>query len=399
MLGGEDAGAEETFNCITGLAARLLGAPFALVSLMEESRNCLKSHHGFEANDIQGNWEFFSQTLLSEDILIVPNATADDRFRFNPLVIGEPHVRFYAGIPLRSRDGQTYGTLSVVDQVPRSGLSDMQRKILRELAGMVINGLGADQAVKQMRQGFDEQQDLLERSQNLCRAKSDFLAHLSHELRNPLNAVLGYTDLMLSAPHGPLGDTRYRDYMLAVQASGSHMLSLVTDILEFAKLESGGVKLTFEMFDLHELFHQTQQMLARSAEEKGVFLLFPEAPEGKPSAVIEADVVKVRQILINLVSNAIKFTPAGGLITLQLEQTGDKMVRFKVKDTGIGIAPENMERVMAPFGQVAGAASHEGFGLGLPITKGLIERHGGRLHISSTPGVGTEVEVQLPCRH
>lgn len=393
-----DTPPEEAFDRVTRLAARLLGSPIALISLVDERRQWFKSHYGADLSETPREWAFCGHAILEDDVMVVPDATKDDRFRFNPLVVDEPRIRFYAGMPLRSPHGTNLGTLCVIDRTPRLGLSEVQRQILKDLAAIVIDELELRLSARRVLNSYRERQELIERVQTAYRSKSDFLAHISHELRNPLNAILGYADLLLSAPYGPLGDPRYAEYIGAVQASGSHMLALVTDILEYAKLEGGTSTLTLETVDLQDVARETLQILGHVAEEKGVRLDIVSPADAANPVAVEADAVKIRQMLINLVSNAIKFTPAGGQVSIYLDRLPD-MARIVVKDTGIGIAPGDMAKVMAPFGQVRSNGSpQDGFGLGLPITKALVERHGGTLEIVSTPNQGTEVQLLLPFR-
>jgi signal transduction histidine kinase len=226
------------------------------------------------------------------------------------------------------------------------------------------------------------------------RAKSEFLANMSHELRTPLNAIIGFSTLMHDAAFGPLHE-RYRSYAKIVTDSGSHLLSLINDILDIAKAESQGLELGDAEVDLSEVVTFSVAMVEPMAVNCKVACQST-VDDGLP--LFWGDGKKLRQILINLLSNAVKFTPAGGTVrlTVQREQSGGLMV--SVADTGIGIAADKIPVALAPFGQVDSslARKYDGVGLGLPLTKRLIELHGGTMEISSEPGQGTTVTARFP---
>ncbi|HHN67830.1 MAG TPA: PAS domain S-box protein [Thermopetrobacter sp.] len=225
------------------------------------------------------------------------------------------------------------------------------------------------------------------------RAKSEFLANMSHELRTPLNPIIGFADTMRGEVLGPLPE-KYRDYAAHIGASARHMLTLVEDMLDMARIEAGRMALRPEKTDLARVVSEAAQMLASEAREKKLALAVE-----VPRLTLMADPRRLKQVVINLLSNAIKFTDAGGRILVAAEAGGEQ-VRLMVRDTGIGIAPEMIEKLCQPFEQVESATrrSNGGSGLGLAISRSLVEMHGGRLEIASTPGEGTTVTVILPRR-
>jgi len=226
------------------------------------------------------------------------------------------------------------------------------------------------------------------------RTKSEFLANMSHELRTPLNAVIGFSELMRKELLGPLGSERYLEYAADIYESGSHLLGVINDILDLSKIEAGKIDLEEETFDLSVAVDATLRLIRERAERRQIALA---ARIGASVPQLRADERKVKQILINLLSNAVKFTPEGGSVTISAERRPDGLV-IAVTDTGIGIAPEDVPRALEPFKQVSAAhnRTHEGTGLGLPLTKRLVELHGGRLEIESAVGRGTTVSVQFP---
>ncbi len=225
-------------------------------------------------------------------------------------------------------------------------------------------------------------------------SKSEFLANMSHELRTPLNAINGFSEIMAGEMFGPLGHARYKEYAGDILNSGQHLLSLINDILDMSKIESGKMTLRFEPVAIDEVVEDTLRLVRQRAEKAGLKIRV-HLPQSLPE--IEADFRALKQVLINLMTNAVKFTPQGGTITVSAVQT-DINVHVRVTDTGIGIAEKDKERLAKPFEQIENQFSKtkEGTGLGLALTKSLIEMHNGRMDVDSQLGQGTTVEVTLP---
>jgi signal transduction histidine kinase len=234
-----------------------------------------------------------------------------------------------------------------------------------------------------------------DQAENANQTKSEFLAAMSHELRTPLNAIIGFSEIIKDERFGPVGVVRYRSYAEDINDSGQHLLGLINDILDLAKVESGRDELHEENIEVPELVSSVRTMVQGSAKAEGVALDFDKA-EGLP--MLWADERKLKQILVNLLSNAIKFTNAGGRVALKICCHIDSGYLFQVVDTGIGIAFEDIPKTLAPFQQIDSSLNrkHEGTGLGLPLTKSLVEEHGGTLDMQSEVGVGTTVTVRFP---
>jgi PAS domain S-box-containing protein len=231
-------------------------------------------------------------------------------------------------------------------------------------------------------------------AESASRAKSAFLANMSHELRTPLNAVIGFADLLTAQRLGPPDSARYAEYAADIRASGQHLLQLINDILDLSKAEAGHLVLHEEDVDLEAAIGTCRRMLAATAEERRVTI---ECRIALEATLLRGDETRIRQILLNLLSNAVKFTPQGGRISIEAFADGDTVV-LRISDTGIGIASEDMAKVLTPFGQVDSALNRAtaGTGLGLPLTKRLVELHGGALEIASERGEGTTVTIRLP---
>ena len=237
------------------------------------------------------------------------------------------------------------------------------------------------------------------RAEGASQAKSEFLANMSHELRTPLNAINGFSEIMAGEMYGPIGDTRYRDYARDILSSGQHLLALINDILDMSKIEAGKLNMRFEPLSLEDVAEDALRLVRNRAEAAGLSLVldFADLPE------VEADYRAIKQVLLNLLSNAIKFTPKGGRVSLRAEPWDDPMgerVRISVQDTGIGISARDLDRLARPFEQVESQHSKttQGTGLGLALTKSLVELHGGLLDLKSTPSQGTVASFSLPVR-
>ncbi|HUN45321.1 MAG TPA: PAS-domain containing protein [Stellaceae bacterium] len=226
------------------------------------------------------------------------------------------------------------------------------------------------------------------------RSKTEFLANMSHELRTPLNAVIGFSDVLIGEIFGPLGDARYRDYAHDIRDSGNHLLNLINDVLDVAKIEFGRIELSEEEVPLGEVIGSCVRLMRERADAAGVGLT-AEVPADLPT--LRADVRRMKQVLLNLLSNAVKFTPSGGEVTVAASVDEGGLV-LSVKDTGIGMAAEDLAIALQPFGQIDSrlARKYQGTGLGLPLTKAMVELHGGRLELISASGQGTTARVHLP---
>ncbi len=229
------------------------------------------------------------------------------------------------------------------------------------------------------------------------KAKSEFIARMSHELRTPLNAIIGFSEMIREAMIGPL-DARYRGYGADIHSAGRHLQNVINDILDISKIEGGRIELRDEPVAVEDMIESCRRIVAGMAEATGVTLSV-DVPASLP--LISCDALRFRQILLNLMSNAVKFTPAGGSATVSAAVDGGFAV-VTVADTGIGMRAEDIAIALQPFRQVGGGAGDgltcrfAGTGLGLPLAKALVELHGGTLAIESAPARGTSVRIRLP---
>jgi two-component system cell cycle sensor histidine kinase PleC len=217
---------------------------------------------------------------------------------------------------------------------------------------------------------------------------------MSHELRTPLNAIIGFSEVMKAEMIGPLGAPHYKDYAADIHGSGTFLLSIINELLDLSLIDSGEMKLDESLVQIDKIAESSVALLRAKALSKGVKLA-QAAPSNPP--LLRGDGRRIKQAVVNLLTNAIKFTPAGGSVEISAGCSDDGMT-VTVADTGIGIAAEDIERVTKPFVQVENwlARKHEGAGLGLAITKSICELHGGTLTLESTLGQGTVARIHLP---
>lgn len=252
----------------------------------------------------------------------------------------------------------------------------------------------ADEALRIAKEEAEAARALAEAA---SQAKSEFLATMSHELRTPLNAVIGFSQVMMSETLGPIGSPQYREYAKDIHDSGTHLLEIINDILDLSKAEAGKLELDEGRVDIRDVIDATCRLIRPRAERAGLSVV-ARVPASLPR--LWGDERKLKQILLNLVSNAVKFTPSGGQIEIAASFHVQAGFSVTVQDTGIGIAAENLRRVLEPFVQVENSLtrSHEGSGLGLPLAAKMAELHGGKLSIDSDLGKGTRVALTLPAR-
>ena len=266
---------------------------------------------------------------------------------------------------------------------------------VRDAYGVAINYLGIQEDITETKAAMAALQSAKEDAEYANHVKSQFLASMSHELRTPLNAIIGFSEMMMNEIFGPIGSHKYLEYNKDVHDSGQHLLELITDILDMSKIESGNLQLNESAVEISRIAETCRKLISSRANDKDITLL-SDLPH--PSPVVMADSVRLKQIFINLLTNSVKYTPRGGDIAMAIGVNERGGLQISISDTGIGISEEDIPRALEPFSQIADimSAPSEGVGLGLYLTRSLVEMHGGELQIDSSLGHGTTVTVHLP---
>ena len=294
-------------------------------------------------------------------------------------------TRAVLAIPML-REDQLIGGLTVNKKTP----GEFSPEVIELLKTFATQSALAIQNARLFREIADKSRQLEVASQH----KSEFLANMSHELRTPLNAIIGFSEVLSERMFGDLNE-KQDEYLKDIYASGTHLLSLINDILDLAKIEAGRMELELTDFDLPTAIENALILVRERAGRRGITL---QATVDERLGEVRADERKIRQVVLNLLSNAIKFTPEGGRIEIRAASV-DGAVEVAVADTGVGIAPEDQEAVFEEFRQVgSSAAKQEGTGLGLALCRKFVELHNGRICVTSQVGVGSTFTFTIPVR-
>lgn len=375
-----DTVAEPMFDDLTSLTAELLDVPIVLISLLDEKRQWFKSKFGLEVPFTSRDISFCQYTIMDNQIFEIEDATKDDRFKNNPLVTGDPGIRFYAGSPIEDYDGLVIGTLCAIDRKPRV-LDDFQKLSLTKISRTILKLIRYRK----------ESEDL----RLLSKARKDFLSQMSHEIRTPLNAIVGFNGLLSETDLNHI----QKKYTSIVGASCENLMHLVNNTLDINKIESDQFQVENKSFHLHDTLKKCIELYKIMADSKDLQLAWeydftiPKQVQGDPN--------RLSQVINNLISNAIKFTKTGRVklyTYLESIDENEAIVLFTVKDQGVGIPEEKIDTIFEPFTQIDGMMNSElkGSGLGLYISKLLVTKMGGNIKINSVLGTGTTIYFSLP---
>ena len=408
---------EPSFARLTELVKLFFNMPVVTITFMDENTQYLKSVHGLGGVcTTTRKVAICNYTVLSNNVFVVPDLTKDSRFNQNPLVTDWPKIQFYAGAPIiMHEDGKTYrlGSLCLMDMQPHHDFTDKQADLLAQFAMMAADALQ-----------LQEQQRNAKYANEM---KSSFLANMSHEIRTPMNGIIGMVEMLSDT----MLSVEQREYIENIKVSNEHLLAIINGILDLSKVEAGKMTIDSIPMNLSSLCNEVVSLFAIKARQRGLVLDYRYTESLSP--YIKGDPVRLKQVMANLVNNAIKFTREGGRVTIDVKHMEDNpcldnkdcdhgketqnsvpdftidaknsttihqdmTLCIEVTDTGVGIKSESLEAIFDAYDQ-ANKYTHRlygGTGLGLSVCKSLVELMGGYIEVDSEVGVGTTFRVLLP---
>jgi signal transduction histidine kinase/CheY-like chemotaxis protein len=405
-----DTEAEEQFERIVRLCSRLFSVPICLVSLIDSTRQWFKARVGLGAESTPKEISFCRYAISQRynpngDVFVVLDALEDKEFASNPLVTGDPSIRFYAGACLKTADGYNLGTLCIIDNKPWDSFSDQDRSTLQDMAQFVIDEL-------ELRKKNVELEIAKKKAETADRLKTSFLAHMSHEIRTPMTSLLGLIDLLFA--DNTLSD-EVKHYLQLMKDSGIYLQQILSDILDLSKIEANQLKMEKIAFGTHDVVKDVGDLFRPKAEEKGIYFQTQYLPFKRDECDVKVmgDPTRFRQVLWNLLSNALKFTLQGGITVriseylypdgieplissrpntipatnkLSASDLGNTiLLRVEVEDTGIGMKESQVQSIFKPFVQADSSTTRQfgGTGLGLSIVEKLVRLMGGTIGVDS----------------
>ncbi|MFQ3207319.1 MAG: signal transduction histidine kinase/CheY-like chemotaxis protein [Glaciecola sp.] len=368
---------ESVFDELTQLASEICDTPIALISLIDPDRQWFKSKVGLDAEETERDIAFCTHAINQDNVFEVNDTLHDERFKDNPLVTSGPNIRFYAGVPLITPDGHAIGTICAISDKPKK-LNRHQCKAMKILSREVISQL-------ELRLRLIELQEENER-------RTEFLSRLSHELRTPLHSILSLSQLMLADDEFKLSK-KNSSYLQHIDFSGQRLLKLVTSILNISKIEEGCFKLHERTMNVTDFFFNLEGMISSLANEKRIDINFNLTSNN--ISRIKIDDLRLTQVILNLVSNSIKFSTSKQSIFIDVAVSKTKIV-IAVKDDGIGISENDISLLFNKLQRVGNNNNEEGAGLGLALSKSLIELMNGNIKLFSKLNKGTLVKVNIP---
>jgi len=370
---------EDAYDDLTLLAAQICQTPISLVSLVDDSRQWFKSHHGLDARETPREQAFCGHAINQDQVLVVENTELDHRFKDNPLVTGPPNIKFYAGAPLILEDDIRVGTLCVIDTQSRV-LTDQQISSLEALSRQAVAQLNLRLKLKEMRA--------------LDRAKDEFLSVVSHELRTPVTALYGSLKILQRESNNI--KTSVRPMVDIAVRNSEQLLKIVNDILDLAMMEAGKLNVVNSRIDLLDVAKNSLELNQAYINKFGCEVEL-KSPDEAVSTFVNGDKQRLLQVATNLISNAAKFSNKKGKIIVSLKVERG-FVEFSVTDFGIGIALSDQEKLFKKFQQLGFDKNkqQQGTGLGLNITKHILEAHRSLIEFESLPGERTKFFFKLP---
>ncbi|MCS6899388.1 MAG: ATP-binding protein [Myxococcales bacterium] len=383
---------DPALDALVQLATHLCQVPIALVSLVDEKRQCFRAKVGIECQGSPREIAFCAHAILTPtEIFEIEDASQDIRFFDNPLVTDEPKIRFYAGVPLVTEDGFALGTLCVLDRRPRR-LAPSTRAALKTLADQVMSQVNLRQRARLLEEANRALRLAREEAEASSQEKLRLMAFVSHEFRTPMNGILGMSSLLLASSM----PQEQREMVEAIHAGGQSLLHLLNQFLDFSHLQLGQRQLQTKPIDLVACVDSAVELVQINARQKNLQIWV----EIDPSLChrMEADEDKLRQVFVNLLGNAIKFSSAG-VIRVELGMNGEGRVRASVMDEGPGLPLSLLSTLFQPFARgTFSKLEQPGTGLGLAICKHIVELHGGAIQAYNLPEGGACFSFELPVR-
>lgn len=382
---------EDDFNEIVTLASSICDTPISLISLVDHYRQWFKAKVGLEANETSREISFCSHAIMQDDIFVVNDATKDARFVNNPLVTGNPDIRFYAGMPLVAPDGYKLGTLCVIDRVPRD-LGDSQKKALRTLSHQVIKLLELRLNVNYLQTYAARIQEQKKELESLNHFKDRVFSVVSHDLSTPISNI---HSLLVFFEDGDFTEAEMREQFKKLGANVSDTVAMLDNLLSWSRNQFKGAITNPITIQLNEIVSREADLFRVKGEKKGVRI----SNMLGDGLHVYADPDAMRIVFRNLISNAIKFCRAGDTITIAADHSTDgNKVEVSIQDSGTGMAPELLDKLFKDKEHITtyGTSNEKGTGLGLLLCKELIEQNGGSIWCSSEPGKGSTFYVTLP---
>lgn len=376
---------EEEFDRITELASLICEVPISLVSLIDENRQWFKSRLGLDAAQTARKISFCQFTIGNLEMFEVEDAILDERFKKNPLVTGQPGIRFYAGYPLIDPNGHALGTLCVIDTKPNK-LNENQQRALIMLANEIVSQIIA----RKERAELKIAKEVVKNAEQL---KASFLGNISHEVRTPLQGILGITELL---ENRDIDESKKLEYLKLIRRRTLELQDIIDSLLDLASLEAGGLKPVPKTFDLHDFFVEIIQPLAIEKQLAARHLKLFFENEVRQKSFVTVDPKHLKRVIECLVLNALKFTPYG-FVKIKAHEEANQF-RISISDSGQGIDPDHLEKILLPFRQDKEGFNRStgGVGIGLSITQKMIAMWNGRLEIVSLPGKGSTFSLLIP---
>lgn len=374
-----DTPVEPDYDAVTQLASSICETPISVVNLIADGRQWFKSELGLGVRETPLDPSICAHAILQSELFIVRDTTEDPRFADNPLVTGDPHLRFYAGALLRSREGLPLGTLCVLDTKPRE-LSEQQLRSLETLAAHVRNML-------ELRRTTRESQELAESLRVALAGRQRLVATVAHDLRTPLQVIRLGAEMLQSTGVDPAS---HRTLAARLGRASASMTRLVEDLLDLESERGGELSMDRTPFSVAPVLEDVVELMTPLADEADVALVL----ESCPDVAVLGEEARLHQVLSNLLGNALKFTPPSGQVTVGAEADGEELT-VSVVDTGVGIPPEHLESIFDPYTRIQSMDTH-GAGLGLAIARRIVEAHGGTIGVESAIGSGSCFRFTLP---